>query len=182
MFLNSLKQLFRRPAKALIFFLLLAASTALLSFAAVSMTETRPYYLARTPGVRDNNAHFQAYSNSVHIVEFTPIDDSISKSKLEPMKVRIEKVHYEKFDYENETIIGGWHEYRLEPGNEVYIIQPYAQSPIMFRLGKTYMGNLEHQRNESMQTGLDIFSPMNPPRSTLYDPENAPKSGRYRIP
>lgn len=175
MFLNSLKQLFRRPAMALIFFLLLAASTALLSFAAVSMTETRPYYLARTPGVRDNNAHFQAYSNSVHIVEFTPIDDSISKSKLEPMKVRIEKVHYEKFDYENETIIGGWHEYRLEPDNEVYIIQPYAQSPIMFRSGKTYMGNLEHQRNESMQTGLDIFSPMNPPRSTLYDPETLQK-------
>lgn len=40
MFLNSLKQLFRRPGKALIFFLLMAASTALLSFAAVSMTET----------------------------------------------------------------------------------------------------------------------------------------------
>lgn len=40
MFLNSLKQLFRRPGKALIIFLLMAASTALLSFAAVSMTET----------------------------------------------------------------------------------------------------------------------------------------------
>lgn len=40
MFLNSLKQLFRRPGKALVFFLLMAASTALLSFAAVSMTET----------------------------------------------------------------------------------------------------------------------------------------------
>lgn len=40
MFLNKLKQLFRRPGKALIFFLLIAAATALLTFAAVSMTET----------------------------------------------------------------------------------------------------------------------------------------------
>lgn len=40
MFTSSLKQLFRRPGKALIFFLLLTAATALLTFAAVSMTET----------------------------------------------------------------------------------------------------------------------------------------------
>ena len=40
MFFNSLKQLFRRPGKALIFFLLIAMATALLTFAAVSMTET----------------------------------------------------------------------------------------------------------------------------------------------
>lgn len=40
MVINSLKQLFRRPGMALIFFLLLTAVTALLTFAAVTMAET----------------------------------------------------------------------------------------------------------------------------------------------
>ena len=37
---NSIKQLFRKPGKALIFFLLMTAATALLVFAAVSMVQT----------------------------------------------------------------------------------------------------------------------------------------------
>lgn len=216
MFLNSIKQLLRRPGKALIFFLLLAAATALLTFAAVSMTETnqridaaesqfttiatvsqvlepgdklmtadmlnfegaeyvsppetRPYYLARTLDARDNITHYKISSKSVHIVEFTPIDDSISKSQSEPMKVRIDKVHYEEFDYENQTFVGNWNERRLEPGDEVFIIQTYANVPNRFEVGKTYMGNLDFQRNESIETGLDVFSPLNPPYSTLYNP------------
>lgn len=220
MFLNSLKQLFRRPGKALIFFLLLAAATALLTFASVSMTETnqridaaesqfstvatvsldpaygdrsmtvdvlnfegaefvsppetRPYYLARVPEARDNG--YTTYALSVHIVEFTAIDDSITKSKLEPMKVRIDKVHYEAFEDENYTIIGvNYHERRLEPGDEVYIIQTYADAPNRFEAGKAYIGNLEYQRYESGETGLDIFSPMNAPYSTLYDPSTLQK-------
>lgn len=215
MFLNSLKQLFRRPGKALIFFLLLAAATVLLTFASVSMTETnqridaaesqfstvatvtqnkqpgdqlmtadmlnfdgaeyvsppetRPYYLARTPDIRDNG--YKAYSLSVHIVEFTPIDDSTTKSKSEPMKVRIDKVHYEAFDGENYTLVGvDYHERRLEPGDEVYLIQTYVNIPNRFEAGKTYMGNLFFERHESGETGLDVFRPMNPPYSTQYDP------------
>ncbi|WP_322170106.1 ABC transporter permease [Acutalibacter caecimuris] len=217
MFLNSLKQLFRRPGKALIFFLLIAAATALLTFAAVSMTETnqridaaesqfttvatvtqnrqpsdallhadmlnfegaeyvnppetRPYYLARVMNARDDVSHFQISSKSVHIVEFTPLEDSNSKPKTELLKIRIVKAHYNDYEYKGYTLVGtGWTEKDLEPGDEIFLDQQWMQKPNTLSIGKSYMGNLSYERYESEQSGLDVYMPLGAPTTTQCDP------------
>lgn len=217
MFLNSLKQLFRRPGKALIFFLLIAMATALLTFAAVSMTETnqridaaesqfttiatvtqnrqpgdallhadmlnfegagyvnppetRPYYLAQVMNVQNDNAHYVTLAISDHIVEFTPLEDSSSKPKTEFLKVRIEKAHYNDYEYKGYTLVGtGWTEKDLEPGDEIYLDQQWMTVPNDLQVGKSYMGNLSYERYESTESGLDVYMPLGAPTTTQCDP------------
>ena len=221
---NSLKQLMRKPGKALIFFLLMAAATALLAFAAVSMVEanqridaaesqfttigtvtqvmeqgdellhpemlnfeganyvnppeTRPYYLARTPEINDNIAHYQVTSNSVHIVEFTALSQGGSPSDL--VKIRIEKVHYEMFDDENiSSVVWGvsekYLERRMEPGDEVYITQEWMRYPIVFQVGARYMTNLFYDMSNSIENDLETYDVFNPPYSTQCDPATGEK-------
>lgn len=216
MFLNSLKQLFRRPGKALIFFLLLAAATALLSFAAVSMAETsqridaaesqfttvatvaqdrqpgdkllradmldfegaeyvnppetRPYYLARVEGCQGYGENSHMSAASIHVVEFTPLEEN--KAVDEPVKMRIEKAYYNKYDHTKNSWIGySSQEKDLEPGDIAYFIQDYIQQPTTYRLGKTYMANFWYSDADSIEHDIPVYSVHGAPVSTQRDPE-----------
>ncbi len=137
----------------------------------VNPPETRPYYLARVMNARGDVAHFETISTSDHIVEFTPLENSSSKSKTEFLKIRIEKAHYNDYEYKGYTLVGtGWTEKDLEPGDEIYLDQQWMTVPNDLLVGKSYIGNLAYERHESTESGLDVYSPLGAPTTTQRDP------------
>ena len=216
MFFNSLKQLFRRPGKALVFFLLIAMATALLTFAAVSMAETnqsidaaesqfttvatvtqnrqpgdallhadmlnfegaeyvsppetRPYYLARIEDFQGYNGNSHLGADSIHVVEFTPLEEN--KAADDPVKIRIVKAYYNKYNHLNNNAIGFMSEEKdLEPGDIVYFSQEYSHPTTSYYIGKTYIANFKYADYTSMNQDIPIYQVSGAPITTQCDPE-----------
>jgi hypothetical protein len=213
--MTSIKQIIRKPGKALIFFLLIIIVTVLLSFSTVSMLqtnqridtvegqfstiatveqelrpgdallhadmldfegaeyvnppETRPYYLARVPGVNNSGLYSHIESASVHVAEFTPVE---SGGYTEPVKMQIVKSYYDKYDHTKANWIGfGSQEKDLEAGDVAYFLQDYIKTPTSYEKGKTYIANFQYDDSVSQESGIPVYSVSGAPFTTQREGE-----------
>lgn len=186
---NSVKQILRKPGKALIFFLLITAATALLTFSAVSMAgtcqriaaaesqfttiatvtqvpepgadilsadmldfpgadylaapETRPTLFAYNPELFSTDC--LTSGDSIHIVEFTPLEDCLGLNQ--EVKIKVEEVHCNRVDsYRSYMKLD---DEPLSSGDTVRLMQLFEPF-VPLETGKTYIANLTYIQGQQL--------------------------------